>query len=43
MFKQLKTFILIIMSMMAGIDDFSCCPEWDKNKSIWENAGKLCK
>lgn len=41
MFKQLQTFLLIILSMLAGIDDFTCNPKWDKNKSIWWNAGHL--
>ena len=39
--KQLKNFVLIILSMLAGIDDFTCNPNWDKNKSIWWNAKHL--
>lgn len=42
-FKQTKMFLLIILSMLAGIDDFSCDPAWDKTKSIWKNAGNLVK
>lgn len=41
MLKRIKDFILIILSMLVGIDDFTCNPNWDKNKSIWWNAKHL--
>ena len=31
-------FIFIHLSILAGIDDFSCSEEWDNEKSIWENT-----
>lgn len=40
-FKQLKGYLLIKMSIYAGIDDFSMSPDWDKNASLWKNAYNL--
>lgn len=36
--RQVKNYFWIRLSILAKIDDFSCSPDWDKNKSIWENA-----
>ncbi len=41
--KQTQMFLLIICSVLAGIDDFTCDPKWDKTKSLWQNAGKLAE
>lgn len=39
--KQLNNYLLIMMSILVGIDDFSCNPKWEKDKSIWENARNI--
>ena len=39
--KQLEIYLLILMSRMAHIDDFSCSEIWEHNKSLWYNAGKI--
>ena len=36
--RQIKNYFWIRLSILAGIDDFSMNTDWDKNKSIWENA-----
>ena len=37
-FKTIKWYLLIKLSLMAGIDDFSCGEEWRSDKSLWWNA-----
>lgn len=36
--KTIKWYLLIKLSLMAGIDDFSCGEEWRSDKSLWWNA-----
>lgn len=36
--ERFKYFILIQLSILTGIDDFSCRNDWDRNKSIWQNT-----
>lgn len=41
--KTLNWFILVKISKLAGIDDFSCDEEWENNKSDWYNCAKMAK
>lgn len=40
-FTQLWGYMLIKMSIYAGIDDFSMSPDWDKDATLWKNAHNL--
>lgn len=42
-FKTIKWYLLIKLSLMAGIDDFSCGKDWRNDKSLWWNARHIAE
>lgn len=43
LFKQIEWYVLIKMSQFAGIDDYSMSDSWEKDRSVWHNAGNFAE